>query len=176
MADKAHKGAYVVFSGRNPGVYDSWEACEPQVHRIAGSIQGGYENRNAAEAAWQKHLGETTTAHLNPNEGILEEFRRLCNLVQNKILSPQGDQDNVGNTLKRPNLLIDDTDPNDNEQPAAKKLKASPVTIEEVIDSNIISEEVSTAEIEKVELTPAQNAVLEMALKGDNIFLTGAAG
>jgi hypothetical protein len=171
MADKADKGAYVVFSGRNPGVYDTWEACEPQVHQIAGSIQGGYENRNAAEAAWQKHLGETTTPPLNPNEGILEEFRRLCNLVQDKILSPQGDQENVGNNLKRPCPPVNATDSNGNEQPAPKKPKAASAIIEE--DE---SDQASDAEIEKVELTPVQNAVLEMALKGHNIFLTGAAG
>ena len=169
----ACKGAYVVFNGRRPGVHDTWEACEEQIDQFPWHIQG-YIDRSAAEAAWQEHLRQTETAHLKPS--ILEEVQRLYNLVQRNLMSPQVGQEVVGDSLKRPCPTVDAIDSNDNEQPAAKKPKVGPAAVEEDIDLDQNSKATSDAEVEKIELTPAQNAVLEMALKGDNVFLTGAAG
>jgi hypothetical protein len=41
MARKAKKEAYVVFHGRKPGLYYTWEGCQKQVHGFSGqSIMG----------------------------------------------------------------------------------------------------------------------------------------
>lgn len=42
---------YVVWTGRTPGVYDNWEACEAQVKGIAGAKYKGFASRGEAEQA-----------------------------------------------------------------------------------------------------------------------------
>lgn len=43
---------YVVWTGRNPGLYDSWEACEEQVKGVAAKYKG-FATREEAEIALQ---------------------------------------------------------------------------------------------------------------------------
>jgi ribonuclease HI len=44
---------YVVWKGRNPGIYTSWAECEAQVKGYAGAEYKSFENRAAAEAAFR---------------------------------------------------------------------------------------------------------------------------
>lgn len=50
----AKKTFYVVWKGRNPGVYSSWIECENQVKHFSGASFRGFATREAAEAAYQQ--------------------------------------------------------------------------------------------------------------------------
>lgn len=43
---------YVVWEGRNPGVYDSWEACKKEVESFPGALYKGYPDQASAEEAF----------------------------------------------------------------------------------------------------------------------------
>ncbi|XP_057430894.1 uncharacterized protein LOC130723782 [Lotus japonicus] len=43
---------YVVFKGRNVGIYSSWADCQEQVIRFSGCAYEGFNNFQEAEAAW----------------------------------------------------------------------------------------------------------------------------
>ena len=45
---------YVVWQGRNPGIYDSWEACKKEVEGCNGAKYKGFPDRLTAETAFQK--------------------------------------------------------------------------------------------------------------------------
>lgn len=44
---------YVVWSGKTPGVYDTWEQCRQQVHGEAGAQYKSFPDRASAEAAYR---------------------------------------------------------------------------------------------------------------------------
>lgn len=45
---------YVVWKGRNPGIYDSWEACKKEVMNFQGARYKGFPDKESAEAAYEK--------------------------------------------------------------------------------------------------------------------------
>lgn len=49
----AKKKYYVVWEGRNPGVYESWAECEAQVKGFAGAQFKSFESLNVAEEAFR---------------------------------------------------------------------------------------------------------------------------
>ncbi|WP_206513067.1 ribonuclease H1 domain-containing protein [Larkinella soli] len=53
---------YVVWKGREKGVYDTWEACQEQIQNYPGALYKSFESRTVAEKA----LGEKPHLHLNP--------------------------------------------------------------------------------------------------------------
>ncbi len=50
---KSKKKYYVVWAGRKPGVYDTWEACREQVFGHPGAKYKSFPTRQAAEAAYR---------------------------------------------------------------------------------------------------------------------------
>lgn len=44
---------YVVWSGKNPGIYDNWDECEAQVKGTAGAKYKGFASREEAEQAFR---------------------------------------------------------------------------------------------------------------------------
>ncbi len=56
----AKKKYYVVWKGLNPGVYETWEACEAQVHGQSGAKYKAFETREEAvealEAGYERYL------------------------------------------------------------------------------------------------------------------------
>ena len=42
---------YVVWKGRNPGVYDRWEDCKKEIEGFAGALYKGFPDKASAEAA-----------------------------------------------------------------------------------------------------------------------------
>lgn len=44
---------YVVWEGKQPGVYDTWAACKAQTDQYAGAKYKSYESKEAAEAAYR---------------------------------------------------------------------------------------------------------------------------
>ena len=49
---------YVVWKGRTPGVYDSWEACKKEVDGFQGALYKGFPDQASAEAAFAKGFTE----------------------------------------------------------------------------------------------------------------------
>ncbi len=49
---KRMKKAYVVFKGRKPGIYKSWDECRAQVDGYSGPVFRGYESMEEAEKAY----------------------------------------------------------------------------------------------------------------------------
>ena len=43
---------YVVWKGRNPGVYDKWESCKKEIDGFAGALYKGFPDKASAEAAF----------------------------------------------------------------------------------------------------------------------------
>jgi len=56
---------YVVWKGRNPGIYSSWEACEKEISGFNGAKYKGFPNRLTAETAFRegpdKYWGKEVT-------------------------------------------------------------------------------------------------------------------
>ena len=43
---------YVVWKGRNPGVYDKWEKCKKEIENFAGALYQGFPDKAIAESAF----------------------------------------------------------------------------------------------------------------------------
>ncbi len=52
MSRKKRNQAYVVWRGRQPGVYGSWAQCQAQVEGFSGAAYQGFPTRKEAEAAF----------------------------------------------------------------------------------------------------------------------------
>lgn len=59
---------YVVWVGRKPGIYTSWEECEQQVKGYAGARYKSFPTEDSAESAYQE--GPTETNHLPKTKEI----------------------------------------------------------------------------------------------------------
>ena len=57
---------YVVWAGRNPGIYDSWDTCKQEVNGFEGAKYKGFPDRTSAEAAF--HMGYEAYYKSNPVE------------------------------------------------------------------------------------------------------------
>lgn len=61
---------YVVWKGRQPGIYSSWEACKAQVEGYAGAVYKAFPTRAEAETAYRQppteFIGRSTARILTP--------------------------------------------------------------------------------------------------------------
>ena len=48
----SRRAAYVVFIGRNPGVYLSWKETEEQIHQFSGNDYKGFDSLEEAREAF----------------------------------------------------------------------------------------------------------------------------
>ncbi|PON93797.1 Ribonuclease H1, N-terminal [Trema orientale] len=61
------KRYYVVYIGRNPGIYDSWEACHHEVSGFHGNLYRGFMSLQEAIDSYQAYtLARTRTPHMEP--------------------------------------------------------------------------------------------------------------
>lgn len=60
---------YVVWKGRNPGIYEHWDACKQEIEGFAGALYKGFPDRASAEAAYAKGFTgfEDAKAAAQPN-------------------------------------------------------------------------------------------------------------
>jgi ribonuclease HI len=73
---------YVVWKGRTPGVYDSWDACKKEVDGFQGALYKGFPDKASADAAFANGgerlevKGERLplTSHLSPLTSHLPPF------------------------------------------------------------------------------------------------------
>jgi ribonuclease HI len=63
---------YVVWEGKNPGIYQSWKACQEQTKGYKGAKFKSYTNRKVAEKAfqdgWKSHWGQTVNGLSNQQQ------------------------------------------------------------------------------------------------------------
>jgi len=57
---------YVVFAGRKPGVYDTWEECNKQVNGYSGAVFRSYRTKAEAEEALDTHNSKKGVAPVTP--------------------------------------------------------------------------------------------------------------
>lgn len=64
----AKKHYYVVWKGRHPGIYHSWEDCKKEIEGFQGALYKGFVEKSAAEAAFQQ--GFTGFDHLPKDQAV----------------------------------------------------------------------------------------------------------
>ena len=62
---------YVVWQGKNPGIYSSWEECRKNVEGFAGAQYKGFETKEEAEIALQQNYSDYVQSR--PKSGILKK-------------------------------------------------------------------------------------------------------
>src|SRR5277367_4069340 len=119
MGGKAKKEAYVVFQGRKPGLYYTWDECQKQVNEFSGAKFQGYTNRQNAERAWN---GCEQTPRRSPEAGVLATALGNAHHLQNPLeASSLTLAKRVRTTEERPNTheyIVITSD--DEEQPRGK--------------------------------------------------------
>ncbi|KAI8563126.1 hypothetical protein RHMOL_Rhmol03G0088400 [Rhododendron molle] len=77
MTSQDEEYYWVVFIGRNPGIYTSWETAELQVNRYPGNLKKRYKTFDEAEGAllqfheeryWLMKMQSVRTAHQSSDE------------------------------------------------------------------------------------------------------------
>ena len=70
---KSKANFYVVWQGREPGIYDSWAACEPQVKGVAAKYKGFAtmeEAQNAFQSSPEEYISRNLTAQRSNSSAV----------------------------------------------------------------------------------------------------------
>jgi len=78
MTKIAKQKYYVVWKGKTPGIYTSWDDCRQQVHGTEGAMYKAFDSLAAAEAAFQeapqKHIyKKNETVSRKTTSGIIQD-------------------------------------------------------------------------------------------------------
>lgn len=77
---------YVVWHGRETGVFDSWEACKEQTGGFPGAVFKSFPYKEAAEAAFAKESSDYIRRHpTNLNKLSKEELQLIGNPIEDSI-------------------------------------------------------------------------------------------
>lgn len=68
---------YVVWKGKSPGIYTSWEACQQQIKGVKGAIYKAFPSREAAEEALDKNPKSFISNRRSKGKGKLSEHEKL---------------------------------------------------------------------------------------------------
>lgn len=82
---------YVVWQGREAGIYDSWAACEAQVKGVAAKYKG-FATRAEAEQAFAANPEDYITRNLTAKRSTASsasDLQALCADLQRSDLSPK---------------------------------------------------------------------------------------
>ncbi|KAJ5042979.1 uncharacterized protein L3040_004368 [Drepanopeziza brunnea f. sp. 'multigermtubi'] len=167
MARKNKKEAYVVFRGRIPGLYRTWDECSAQVLGFSKGYQLGYERFEEAEKAWAEH---TARQDAEKPIRVFVAGRLEGKPIKEEVMDSDYDSDREElekpRNLKRP---ADCSDLDDYQYQAAEKRQR--------ISRNESDDEwEAITQVPGVELTLEQEEVVSLAMRGHNMFLTGAGG
>ena len=66
---------YVVYEGREPGIYDNWEDANAQVCGFSGNCHRGFNSYAQALKSWVDHLGKPKGGHSGSGGGDVEGQR-----------------------------------------------------------------------------------------------------
>lgn len=187
MGRKVKKAAYVVFHGRRRGLYYTWDECQEQVHGFPAARFQGYITKQEAEEAWNaiEHTVCKSLEEGKLNAALENAYPLRSPLIANplkrartteSIESPEG-SGGAEEPSTREYIVISSDE--EEEQPGRKKPKTEADFSGDDIGSeyDVVKGELGLGKEESsFKLTAAQEAVVQMAVNGDNIFLTGAAG
>lgn len=74
---KSKNKFFVVWDGREPGVYSSWEECKKQIHGYGNAIYKGFETEAAAKEAFLSpcwdYIGKNAKTK-KPDPGLITEY------------------------------------------------------------------------------------------------------
>jgi ribonuclease HI len=79
---------YVVWKGKETGVFDSWDACKRQIDGFAGAQYKSFKTKEAAESAFGKSFREFTVKPADKpfgSVGMLEEQAKFGNPIAESI-------------------------------------------------------------------------------------------
>ncbi len=76
---------YVVWTGRNPGVYESWAECEAQVKGFAGAEFKGFPSLNLAEEAFRGNSQIILNAPKKEKVALTPEIMQKFGIIENSI-------------------------------------------------------------------------------------------
>ena len=75
------KKFYVVWSGLNPGIYPSWDACQAQIKGVKGAVYKSFDSQEEAERAYassaysyMKKKADTPTFTLDTLPPVVERY------------------------------------------------------------------------------------------------------
>ena len=75
------KKFYVVWSGLNPGIYPSWDACQAQIKGVKGAVYKSFDSKEEAERAYaspaysyMKKKADTPTFTLDTLPPVVERY------------------------------------------------------------------------------------------------------
>ncbi|XP_058075641.1 uncharacterized protein LOC131224104 [Magnolia sinica] len=60
---------YVVFVGRTPGIYETWEECKSQVHGFSGCLHKSFTVYEDVMLAWNQHKATTIGKAVDETDG-----------------------------------------------------------------------------------------------------------
>ncbi len=175
------KKTYVVFIGRQTGIFDTYKEVQQHVNGFSCGRQKGYATRDEAEKAWNEWLQKLNTTKSPQTAGAVDVKPALIARPNKELPKAGTTSQSLHSTGQNSNLkrlnTIDLTDSDVDKYLFTKKIKSD----QESFGSNAdflppeVEEPLPLNE-KPIILTPAQQAVVDMAMKGNNIFLTGAAG
>ena len=87
---------YAVWTGKKPGIYPSWEACQQQIKGIKGAQYMGFPTRKAAEAAFAGSYREAVNRKKQAAAGDPRELARLGKPNPNSISVDAASSGNPG--------------------------------------------------------------------------------
>ena len=68
---------YVVWKGRNPGIYDDWDVCKKEIIGCKGALYKGFPDLKSAETAFK--MGYEAYKKSTPIEKALNLFDEIHN-------------------------------------------------------------------------------------------------
>jgi viroplasmin and RNaseH domain-containing protein len=74
---KKKKVAYIVFRGRKPGIYQSWDECKAQTDGFSGCDHRGFDSLLEAERVWEEFMSSTPQSNA-PRQLHHENYSGLC--------------------------------------------------------------------------------------------------
>ena len=191
----------MVFVGRVPGIYNDWKDCEKQVSKFPSNKQRGYDTRAEAEEVWETHQRELAKElqHIPDYAPTLQIIDANSSRPGKRARALESDVfvGGLGKPVCNVTDIFDDGDGNGNEDQLPRKKPKMTADFFAECELDFIrfdgdeSEGVKLAsgeelvlggqpdlreQKEEITLTAAQQGVVELAVAGHNIFLTGAAG
>lgn len=81
----AKKKYYVVWKGRQNGVFESWEECSAQINGYAGAVYKSFNTRQLAEAAYKSNSNEFIGKDVFESELTAEELKLIGSPITESI-------------------------------------------------------------------------------------------
>jgi ribonuclease HI len=79
---KTKQKFYVVWKGKQPGIYTNWEACKLQVEGFAGAAYKAFPTMMEAELAYKEHLAR----HIYKKGNVIKDHSKIGTPIHDSIV------------------------------------------------------------------------------------------